>query len=347
MRRGVIAGGNFIVDYVKTIDVFPAEQTLANISREYMGSGGAPYNVLLSLSKLEADFHLEAIGRIGADDAGRFILEDCGGYGVDVSRLVSMPDAPTSYTLVMVVEGTGRRTFFHQRGANALLDSTAFDFESSSASHFHYGYLLLLDEMDAADAEYGTAAARVLARAKQAGLTTSVDLVSEDSDRFRSVVPPALKFADIAFMNEFEAGRLTGLPFGDEVDAELVRAARANLGFEGTLVVHWAGGAVACSATDSASQGSVCLPPNAIASVAGCGDAFAAGYLLNHLRWYGLQDSLKLGVCAAAACAGGFTCTDAIAHEWECLALGDGFGFWPVVELAPIVASPNPSPYPL
>jgi len=49
---------------------------------------------------------------------------------------------------------------------------------------FHLGYLLLLDALDQPDAKFGTQAARLLAAAQAAGVKTSVDVVSEDSDRF-------------------------------------------------------------------------------------------------------------------------------------------------------------------
>ncbi len=331
MHGGVIAGGNFIVDYVKAVDVYPAEQALANIRREYSGSGGAPYNVLISLAKLGAGIPLRAIGRIGDDDAGRYILNDCRNHGIETSGLTIAHGQPTSYTDVMVVEGNGKRTFFHQRGANALLEPADFDFQGLEGWHFHYGYILLLDRMDAAEPEFGSGAAQVLARAKAAGLTTSIDLVSEDSDRFPLIVPPALKYADIAFMNEFEASRLSGLDFS-KPDLDRVKGARtafwSRFGFSGTLVVHWAEGAASCSPEGAVSwQGSVMLPKEAVKSAAGSGDAFAAGYLLGFLRDEPVDSCLRLGVCSAAACVTGFTCTDAVRSEAECQALGTRYGF--------------------
>ncbi|HVT12858.1 MAG TPA: carbohydrate kinase family protein [Fimbriimonadaceae bacterium] len=328
MRRGIASGGNFIVDYVKMVDVYPAEQTLANIGKEFSGSGGAPYNVLLDLARLGADFPLEAIGLIGEDEAGQYILDDCQANGIDTRQLATTGAAPTSYTLVMVVEGSGRRTFFHQRGANALLGPAHFDFSATSASHFHYGYLLLLDALDAADGEFGTKAARVLAAAKEAGLTTSVDLVSEDSDRFGRIVPSALRYADFAFMNEFEASRLTGLDL-THPDPDLAGRAYESLGYSGTLLIHWPDGAASCSPSGTVWQGRVLLPPERIASVAGSGDAFAAGYLLGYLRGYEERRRLRLGVCCAAASITDYTCCGGVVPEAECLRLGETFGFAP------------------
>jgi sugar/nucleoside kinase (ribokinase family) len=328
--RGVIGGGNFIVDYVKTVDNYPAEQTLTNIRHEYTGSGGAPYNVLRSLAKLGADYPLRAIGRIGDDAPGASILEDCKELGIDTAGLLVTPGVPTSYTLVMVVEGSGKRTFFHQRGANALLSGRDFHFTGRSGYHFHYGYLLLLDHMDSEDPEYGTQAARTLANAKAAGLTTSIDLVSEDTDRFPSIVNPVLKHADIVFMNEFEASRLTGvgLTKAGGIHTDRIHQARETMDFPGTLVLHWAEGAVACDSNGHLSwQGCVDLPLELVASVVGSGDALAAGYLHAYLRGDWVDDCLKLGVCCAAASVTGFTCTDGVLPEADCLALGKLHGY--------------------
>ena len=94
--------------------------------------------------------------------------------------------------------------FFHQRGANAFLKAGHFDFAEVRAKIFHLGYLLLLDGLDAPDAEFGTAAGRVFDQATRAGCKTSMDVVSEDGDRFAGVVLPTLPHVDYCILNEFE-----------------------------------------------------------------------------------------------------------------------------------------------
>jgi hypothetical protein len=182
-RRGLLAGGNWIIDQVKIIDVFPQLEQLANIRSQSQGTGGAPYNVLLNLSGLGAPFPLSAAGRVGKDALGDQILKDCKRRKIDTRFLKATPQAPTSYTDVMTVAGDGRRTFFHHRGANTLWDGSDLDFQRAKARIFHLGYLLLLDALDATDRKFGTRAARLLAQAREAGLKTSIDVVSEDSWR--------------------------------------------------------------------------------------------------------------------------------------------------------------------
>ena len=229
-RRGILAAGNWIIDHTKIIDVYPAQDALCNILGESFSNGGSPYNLLVDLAHLGATFPLEALGLIGDDKDGEAIRTDCARHGIDVRQLRTTPDAHTSYTDVMSVRTTGRRTFFHQRGANALLGPEHFDFTASRAKFFHLGYLLLLDRLDQPDPDHGTVAAGLLAQARAAGFVTSIDVVSEDSARFPEIVRPALPHTDHAILNEFEAERTTGCAIRTErgLDtAQLRTAARA------------------------------------------------------------------------------------------------------------------------
>ena len=83
-RRGMLAGGNWIIDQVKMIDVYPKHETLANIHGQSQGSGGSPYNVLLDLAKMGADFPLQGAGLVGKDALGQYILDDCRRNGIDM-----------------------------------------------------------------------------------------------------------------------------------------------------------------------------------------------------------------------------------------------------------------------
>ena len=118
-RRGLLAGGNFVTDYVKIIDTWPQQDELASIRSQSMSSGGGPYNVLKNLAALKVGFPLEGVGLVGDDANGQWIRRDCDDHGIDTTQLRTTCDAATSYTDAMCVESDGRRTFFHQRGANS------------------------------------------------------------------------------------------------------------------------------------------------------------------------------------------------------------------------------------
>jgi sugar/nucleoside kinase (ribokinase family) len=259
----------------------------------------------------------------------------CRKHRIDCSALQHTAAALTSFTDVMTIQSTGRRTFFHARGSNALLDSSHFDFTPTNARIFHLGYLLLLDRLDGPSATHGTVGAEVLARAQAAGLKTSVDCVSEDSDRFPRIVMPALKHVDYCIMNEFEAGRCTGrkVRSGEELDRPQLRAAMQSLldaGVRERVVVHFPEGGCALGRDGQwAEQGSVTLPEGYVKGAAGAGDAFAAGVLLGWHDGRPVGDQLRYGVCAAAANLSDETCTGGLRPLGDCLALGERYGFRP------------------
>jgi len=338
-RRGLLAGGNWIVDHVKLIDGLPQPECLANIRSMYQGAGGAPYNVLLNLARSGVPFPLFAAGFVGKDPAGAAILADCKKHRIDTQHLRATPKAPTSFTDVMTEQGSGRRTFFHSRAANSLWEGADLNFTKLKVQHFHLGYLLLLDALDARDAKFETKAARLLASAVDAGVKTSVDVVSEEGDRFAQVVIPALKYTDYLIINEHEAGKISGFKVrepGGRLDTVTLRHAAGALlqhGVRELVVLHFPEGAFARTRKgDDVWQSSVKLPQKAIAGAAGAGDAFCAGFLLGVHEGWETKRCLETGACLAAACLTDPTCTGGVKSLNSSLALGKKYRFHPPLE---------------
>ncbi|WP_256004590.1 carbohydrate kinase family protein [Pedobacter deserti] len=333
IRQGILVAGNWIIDKVKLIDVYPEEEKLVNISSEHNSNGGSAYNVLMALVKLGSSFPLSALGLVGADPRGEQIVEHCRRLQIDTRQLRTMPGAHTSYTDVMTVAGTGKRTFFHQRGANAQLDIEHFNFEVSNARIFHLGYLLLLDQLDKIEENGVTRASKVFEAARSKGFVTSADIVSERSDRFRSVVPSALPHIDYLFVNEFEACKITGIQTTDEsgqaIKAQCFQAAEKiiGMGVKQWVLLHFPEGVTAVSASgEKLFQPSVNLPASQIAGAVGAGDAFAAGVLMGVHEGSPMEHCLKLGVCAAASSLFHATSSDGIISKEECLKLPAKYG---------------------
>ena len=339
-RRGFLAGGNWIIDQVKLIDVYPQREQLANIrAKAAPGTGGAPYNVLINLAKLGADFPLAAAGFVGKDALGDQILADCKRHKIDTKWLRAIATADTSYTDVMTEQKGGHRTFFHYRGANALWKGEEMDFTRTKAKIFHLGYLLLLDALDETDVKFGTKAARLLAAAQAAGLKTSVDAVSEDSDRFSTIVSPTLKFVDYCILNEIEAGKTTGFKIrrsDGTLDTVALRHASGSLlqcGVKELVVVHFPeGGFARTRKGDDVWQSSLRLPEKFIAGTAGAGDAFCTGVLLGLHEGWDLKRCLETAVCAAAASLSHPTCTGGMKPLAATLALAKKFKHRPSLE---------------
>jgi sugar/nucleoside kinase (ribokinase family) len=74
-RRGLLAGGNWVIDQVKIIDVHPQPERLANILSQANAPGGARCNLLLALAKSGAPFPLYGAGFVGKDTSGEQSLK--------------------------------------------------------------------------------------------------------------------------------------------------------------------------------------------------------------------------------------------------------------------------------
>ena len=174
-------------------------------------------------------------------------------------------------------------------------------------------------------------------QARAAGFTTSIDIVSEDSDRFAAVVRPALPHTDHAILNEFEAERTTGLRIrtSQGIDVPQLRAAANRLletGVRAWVVIHFPEGAIAARPDGTVLfQGSVRLAQDSIRGTTGAGDAFSAGLLYGLHEGKLMEECLHYAVCVAAACLTEANCSDGIRPVAQCLELGKTHGFRPVM----------------
>lgn len=332
-RRGILAGGNFIVDHVKLTDVYPDQEMLANITCETATNGGGPYNLLIDLARMQVDAPLAAAALVGDDPDGERIIDDCHQHHIDTTLIRQNADAPTSYTDVMTVASTGRRTFFHRRGANALLDVDHFDFSKSSARVFHLAYLLLLDKLDKVNADGSTGAAKVLAAARAEGMITCADAVSVDHHDAQRIIAAAALHVDHLLLNEVELERAVGQTMRHDgaLDIEVLTAAAERLlesGVKQTVVVHFAEGAIAIDREGGrVQQHAVNLPQSKIVGAVGAGDAFAAGYLWGVHEGEPIATRLRWAVCTAAQSLLHATASMGVESLTTCCQLGETFGY--------------------
>ncbi len=322
-REGILCAGNWIIDHVKMITFWPSQDTLTNIVADEMGTGGSAYNVLVDLARFGLGVPLYGLGLVGDDSDGRRILDDCDRRGIDRKFLRTSSETVTAYTDVMTVIDSGRRTFFTHQGTSALLAPEHFPIEAITARVASLGYLLLLDALDAEDPVHGTGAARVLSRLRDAGILTAIDVVSEDSDRFRKVVSPSLPHADYCIINEIEAGRITGLELrsGDDFSVERAREAAGELlaaGVQRQVVIHAPEGALgAVRDGEVLWQPAHVVPEAQVRGTAGAGDAFFAACLAGIHEGWPLERSLRFANAAAVTCLSHPTTTGGVGSAEE------------------------------
>jgi len=303
-KPGIICAGSMIVDLLKRVDSYPDASTLANIREVSSATGGLVCNCIQDLARMDPDLPLLAVGVVGDDSNGHFILDTMQKYpNIDVSGVKL--EGQTSFTDVMYENNTNTRTFFQFAGANRSFDETCVDLNGMEGSILHIGYLLLLDALDAADPEYGTHMARLLKNAQDKGVRTSVDIVSENSQRYRSVVIPALKYTDYCIINELEAERTTGIQLSEGkniIEENVPRVLRAlrEYGVSRWVVIH-----SKFASYGMAEDGEIIkigvygVPREQIVSTTGAGDAFCSGVLYGAWRGMSLCEAMKLGTLTA------------------------------------------------
>lgn len=306
MRKGIAIAGNLIVDFVKEIDVYPKSGMLTNIGKVQQSVGGCVPNTLINLAKMDNELELFAFGMAGSDSNGKYIKDVLKKHGIDTGGIKENPNTLTSFTDVMTVSKDKTRTFFHARGANAVFDIENINFEGITAQLFHIGYALLLDRFDTLDEEYGTVMAKALCLAKQQGMKTSMDVVSENSNRFAKVVTPNLKYCDYLIINEVEASMICGMPVRKDtnLDKEYLKAVCSELIGKGVgewVVVHAPEASCAMNKDgEFAFVPSLLLPDGYIKGTVGAGDAFCAGMLYSLYHDYDIEYALEIGAGAAA-----------------------------------------------
>lgn len=307
MKKGIAFAGNLIVDCVKMIDAYPEKGMLCSIGSISQAIGGCAANTAADVAIMDPSLPVRCIGLTGKDQYGDYIRQVLSELGIDLS-MVKEIDAPTSFTDVMTLRDTGERTFFQARGANAHLGPEHLELEHLQADILHLGYALLLDRFDQPDPEYGTVMARTLAEAQRRGIRTSIDVVSEASDRFERLVSPSLRYCNYVILNEVESSQVTHIAVREkdgtirEESIQKVCTAMFELGVKDLVVIHAPEGGW-CMDKEGRfySEPSVDVPKGYIKGKVGAGDAFCAGVLYGIYQGWDCSTCLRLGGAAAAA----------------------------------------------
>lgn len=202
------------------------------------------------------------------------------------------------------------------------------DWDKVTANIFHIGYILLLNALDQPDAEYGSKMARLLHAAQAHGLKTSIDVVSEASDRFARLVPPAMKYTDYCIINEYEAEMTTGVKLrgeaGELIEANLPAALQAmkDMGVSTWAVIHCPEGGFGLDEQGRfVRMGSLVLPEGYIKGSVGAGDAFCAGVLYGAEKGWTLERAIDLGIASAAASLSAAGATEGMCSQAEAMKL--------------------------
>jgi sugar/nucleoside kinase (ribokinase family) len=232
------------------------------------------------------------VGRVGDDEAGRFVLDALRRRGVDVSACVVDSAAATALTVVLV-HGS-RHAMLTSRGALERVEATDVpEALLARTSHVHSSALFLHPRLQAT-------LPSLFAAAHAVDATTSMD-TNDDPSGTWSGLDAVLGSTDVLLVNESEARGLAG---STDVDA----AARA-LAARGPVPVVKCGVEGGLAYDDGSLVRAPAVPVEVVDTV-GAGDTFDAGFLAARLRGLPLGRSLEVAVrCGSLStrAAGGTT----------------------------------------
>jgi sugar/nucleoside kinase (ribokinase family) len=290
MGRSVVSLGVHIVDVLgRPVEAIPPGQGGELIDEIRMTVAGTAAGTAIDLAKLGAD--VVAMGALGADELGDFVVTTMSRYGVDTTRLVRKPGVQTSAS-ILPIRPNGERPAFHVVGANASFELSDVDWDVvASTEYLHVGGTFAMRRFD------GNPAAEVLRFAKEHGVVTTMDVLGVRHPEPLPVLEPSLRYLDYFMPNLAEARRICGLTDPVETARFFVergaRGAALKMDERGSVIVT----------LDAEYR----LPAFEVPVVdsTGCGDAYCAGFIVGLSMGWDVEQAGRLATAAAGLVAGG------------------------------------------
>jgi sugar/nucleoside kinase (ribokinase family) len=283
----VICMGVHVLDVlVRPVERIPEGQGGELVEEIRMTAAGSAGGTALTLAKLGAT--TRCAGAIGTDPVGDMLLALLERGGIDTSLLLRREDVQTSAS-VLPIRPDGSRPAFHVVGANATYgpDDAPFD-DIEKATHLHLGGPEFMG---------GENAAKILSRARAAGVTTSADILAPGEPGLLEWIAPAFGELDYLLPNDDQVLAFTG-------EDDVVAGARKLIerGVDCVVATAGADGAVI---VDADSDERVPAFQVDVVDTTGCGDAFSAGFLRGLSLGRDRPEAAALGCAAAALVAQG------------------------------------------
>lgn len=285
----VVSLGIHILDVLgRPVTRIPPRQDVDLLEEIRLTVAGTAAGSSVDLAKLGAS--VQAIGAIGEDAAGNFIVDTMQRYGIDTSGLRRKQGVQTSATM-LPIRPNGERPALHVLGANAELTLDDIDFDAiAAARHLHFGGTFLMPKLD------GEPTARILAFAQERGIPVTLDLIAIDRPDLLEVISPALSYVDYFMPGLDEARMICGLHDRHEVIRFFL-----DRGVKTTVFKMGAEGSSIAWRTASGNIEEIRVPAFAATVVdsTGCGDAYCAGFIVGLLQGWELVECARLGTAAA------------------------------------------------
>jgi sugar/nucleoside kinase (ribokinase family) len=299
--KSVLVVGEVNPDLVLRGDRFPAAGKEVLVDDCVMTLGSASAISAMGLARLGDP--VTFVGRVGADPLGDYCVDTMLGAGIDVTRIVRDPALKTGMT-VSITSSRDRALVSFIGAIGALRAADVVDDDFAGARHLHVSSYFLQEGLR-------PGCRSLFARARAAGLTTSLDPGFDPSERWDGDLLETLSEVDLFFPNEVEIRAITRT---DAVPDALRRLAGGRARTVAKL------GAQGCATL--ADDGRVLLAPSysvEAVDTTGAGDSFNAGFLHAWLARRPLEECLRWGAaCGSLSTRGlGGTARQPSAEEAE------------------------------
>jgi len=231
------------------------------------------------------------VSKVGEDPMGKLALERLRDSGVQVDAVKRAPNSITGLTVIL--------PYLQQRYI-LTYPGTMFEFGLGDvnmeyvcrARHMHMSSFFLHKALRPQISE-------LFRKAKEAGLSTSLDTNDDPADKWEKDVLEVLKYVDIFFPNDREAKKLTRTDDLSQAINKLAAIAKM-------VVVKRGPAAAICRRSDE--QWSLVPPTVKVIDQIGAGDSFAAGFIHKYLQGATPEECLWYGNLAGSystTCEGG------------------------------------------
>ncbi|HST19841.1 MAG TPA: PfkB family carbohydrate kinase [Blastocatellia bacterium] len=270
-----VALGLNAVDHLIVVPYYPPFNSKTSFLSHTLAPGGQSATAMVTLARL--GMRARYIGKVGADDMGRFQINSIAAEGVESSGIMVVEGAESQSAFIIIDSASGERTILWHRDERLIISEGEVDRATVTA-----GRALHLDGHDVAAS---IAAARY---AREANVPTVLDI-----DQVYPGVEELLPLIDFMISSSSFPERVTG-------EADLSSALKklseqtgslfvaATIGEEGVLAyfqgqyIHSPAFKIQCQDTT------------------GAGDAFHGGFIYGLLAGFSVEQTLKFANAVAA-----------------------------------------------
>ena len=274
----VIVVGELNVDLIMNqLQSFPetGKEKLAEKMSLTLGSSSAIFASNLSALGMKVSF----VGKIGNDIFGNFCKDQLSEKGVDTSMLIQSDALHTGATVILNFD-EDRAMITHQGAMKNLGIADITNEMLSTARHLHFSSYFLQPGF-----KYNLD--RLFKLAKDAGLTTSLDVQWDPAEEWDFDYKKVLPYVDIFFPNETELLKLTGAA---SIDAAL----KVMNGYGKFILVKQGRQGSLLSYKNKTVRGRSFLNDKVVDAI-GAGDSFNAGFIFKFIKEFSPEDCQVFG----------------------------------------------------